>query len=441
MKSTHWITTLCVIATASLLTACGGQGASPGAVDKDMEKSNNGPVELTVYSAGGEPEESWNANFGNAIKKKFPNYKINYINPRGNANLKIDALLTSGTTVDIYYESIGGFFSSMSTYQLQYDLTDLIKKYKVDLNRFEPSLIDAMKNNVKGQIWGLPVQNINMVLYYNKDVFDKFGIAYPKDGMTWDEALTLAKKFNRTEGGKQYTGLVVSPAHMIKMNPYSLPLVDPASEQATINKDAKWKALYQTLFADVASDETYRAKIASLNNKLPYIDQFYKNYDLAMFAGLSSLFTSFAEFESLNWDIVSLPTFKDLPKTGSQSYPTYFSVTSSSKYKEEAFQVINYLTSDEVQLDISKKGLMSSLKGEQFKSNYAKDAKFKNKNFQALFYNQLAPIPAKTVYDTIAEKAYQKQLVDLSLGKVDINTMFRAAEEETNKGIASQKGK
>ncbi|UUZ79145.1 extracellular solute-binding protein [Paenibacillus sp. P26] len=425
--------TLCMVA------GCSGNGNVESGKPETPKSAE--PVEITVFSAPGDSEDSWNENFGNAIKKKFPNYNVHFINPRGNDSLSLRNQIVAGQNIDIYYESIGGFFSNVPDNNLQFDMSELIKKYNLDLNRFEPTAIEAMKQNAGGQFWGLPVYTNNMVLYYNKDIFDKFAVPYPKDGMTWDEVLTLSRKFNKRDGGKQYTGLAVSPAHIIKMNPYSIPLIDPATGKATINKDERWKQMFQTFFVDPASEADYRDAIQALGNKSPYTGQFVTDGTLAMFEVLSNLPTIVPEFSNINWDMVSTPTFKDLPGVGSQSYPFYFAIPNFSKHKEEAFQIIQFLTSDEVQKENAKKGIMSVLKGEEFKEVYGQESKFPGKNYKAAFYDKFPAIMPKTRYDTIAEKAYTKSIVDLSLGKIDLNTLLRTAEEEANKGIDSAKVK
>ncbi|WP_079911747.1 ABC transporter substrate-binding protein [Paenibacillus sp. 32352] len=442
MKSKALRTIAGAAAIISFIAGCSQQQAvQPVEGDsKPAPPVQSEQVEITVYSAPGDSEESWNENFGNAIRKKFPNYKIRFINPRGNDALKIQNQIVAGQNIDIYYESIGGFFSSVPEIGLQYDMSDLVKKYNLDVSRFEPTAIEAMKENAGGQIWGLPVYTNSMVLYYNKDIFDKFAVPYPTDGMTWDEVLTLARKLNKEDGGKQYFGLAVSPAHIIKMNPFSLPLVDRATGTATINKDERWKQLFQTVFVEPTSDSGYRDAIQAIGNKLPYTDNFVKDGTVAMFEMLSNLPTLIPEFANVNWDMVATPTFKDLPGVGTQSYPTYFAIPNFSKHKEEAFQIIQYLTSDEVQKDNAKKGVMSVLNGQQFKDLYG-ESRYQGKNYKAVFYDRFPSIMSKTPYDSITEKAYTKSIVDLSLGKIDLNTLLRTAEEEANKGIESAKKK
>jgi ABC-type glycerol-3-phosphate transport system substrate-binding protein len=45
-----------------------------------------------------------------------------------------------------------------------------------------------------GSVYGLPRDNEINILYYNKDLFDKAGVAYPTADWTWDDFLAAAEK-------------------------------------------------------------------------------------------------------------------------------------------------------------------------------------------------------------------------------------------------------
>ncbi|UUZ86101.1 extracellular solute-binding protein [Paenibacillus sp. P26] len=288
-------------------------------------------------------------------------------------------------------------------------------------------------------MYGIPVFNNNMVLYYNKDIFDKFGVPYPKDGMIWNEANALAAQLTRFDQ-KQYVGLSSSETHMLAMNQLSIPFVDSATEKATIFTNEKWKTLFDTVFVGPSKAQGYTDYMRAHQEKLPYRNEFLKDRELAMFAWLSSIVFVFPdEFKAMNWDMVSLPTFESQPKVGSQAYPTYFAVTSMSKQKDQAMNVIGYLLSNEVQSRLSKIGVMPVLKDDAVKKMYGQESVFKDKNLAASFYNQFAPIPNKSRYDSLLLTPYAKTVPKVILNG-DYNTLFRAAEEETNKKIEQAKG-
>ncbi|CAG7635521.1 ABC transporter substrate-binding protein [Paenibacillus allorhizosphaerae] len=425
------------------LAGCGNMPETKEQPAGAVPASGNAPAELVFFSNSADSQESFNERFGDAIRNKFSNYTIKYIKKEKGSLLP--DLIASGQPIDIYWESIGGFADGLIGFDMQYDMTDLAKKYKVNLESFEPTIMDALKQLSDGKLYGLPVFNNSMVLYYNKDIFDKFGVPYPKDGMNWDEALELGKKLTRSEGGVQYFGLGVTQLHILRMNPFSLPLVDPKTDKATIGND-NWKKLYSSVFINPAQDQGYRAKIEENKNKLPSetYDPFTKTRVMAMSGAITSLPSIRAEeLSAFRWDMVAMPTFKELPGVGPQAYPTYFSVTKQSKYKEQAMEVIRFLASEAYQTEAAKKGVfMPVLKSDAVKKAFGQEnAQFKGKNIGALFYNKYAPIPEKSKYNGVAQSMFEKVIGDLALGKTDMNTAFRTVEEEVNKAVEAEKKK
>lgn len=317
------------------------------------------------------------------------------------------------------------------------DLTDRIKKSKLDLNRFDPTLIEALKQNGNGQIWGLPVTTNSLSLYYNKDIFNKFGVPYLKDGMSWDELYEVANRLNRTDGGKKYVGLAISPSHSTRMNNYSIPFVDPKTGKSTYDNE-KWKQLLQPILAP-AGDSLYQSKMEDLGNKLPYSSEWLKTQDLAIFGVFSDWQVVSLEPLPFDWDLAAYPTYKDQPGVGSQQYPVYWAIPSFSQNKDQAFEVLNYLVSDEYQLELSKRGSMTVLTNPEIRKAFGESSPNKNKNLEAAYFNKSAPISVKTEYDKNVEKALTDKLPDLALNKIDVNTALRKAKEEADKAIEAAK--
>ncbi|MDF2725418.1 MAG: extracellular solute-binding protein family 1 [Paenibacillus sp.] len=448
MHTKKWMMAGACLTVIGLLSACNSE--SGGAKDTGSSKAGSASsvsmpkslvdekAELVIFSAGGTSADNYNTAYGNALKTKFPNWTITYI--PNSANYTIDKMVTSGSQIDIVLDSIGFFPDGVMKAALQSDMTDLIKKYNVDLTRFEPSLIDGIKLfSKKGEIYGLPVANVGLVLYYNKDIFDKFGVPYPKDGMTWDAATELGKKLTRHDNGVQYLGLIASQGHIMKLNPFSLPSVDPETGKSTINSpkySAKWQAIYQTVYKAPTEAPGYTDFIKSNKDKVPFTDEFGKSKTAAMYGFLSGQY-----WPDMNWDEVSIPTFKELPGVGAQSYPTYAAITSTSKRKEESMQLLQYLVSDEFQTQLSKAGGMTSLKSDAIKKVIGQQSPYPGKNYAAAYYNKFAPISEKSRYDTTAESGYRKNITNYIYGTIDLNTLFRTAQEDADKALEQALGK
>ncbi len=70
-------------------------------------------------------------------------------------------------------------------------LDELITKGKFDTVVINENALHAFKaNNLQ---YGLPFSFSNVILIYNKELFDKAGIAYPTSAWTWDDQLEAAK--------------------------------------------------------------------------------------------------------------------------------------------------------------------------------------------------------------------------------------------------------
>lgn len=390
-------------------------------------------LELVFFSNSRDSVESFDERFGEAIRKKYPNYTINYIQASKTVNFQ--SLIAGGQPIDIYWDSVGYFLGGMQASGMQYDMTELIKKANIDLSRFETTDLDAMRQMSDGKLYGLPVATNTLSLFYNKDIFEKFGVSYLEDGMTWEEILEKNRLLTRTEENVGYTGLALSKGHIVRLNPLSLPLVDPLTQKVAISNEKygeQWKQLFHNAFVIPSEAAGYRTDL------LPQTNQFIKEKTLAIYGFLTSLvFTQ--DVESLDWDMISFPRFKEALNMEPQSYPIYFSVTSTSKHKEAAMEVIRFLVSDENQMQLSRKGNMPVVKNTAVRDAFGRDTKFTDKNLQSIYYYKQSPSPimAKTIYDDVVFPIYIKYIDDLAAGRIDINTMIRKIDEEGNQAINS----
>lgn len=430
---------LAVVSACSSGPGAGKPAAEPGKNAAQETTAALAPAELTITSSSALSEEAFESNFGQYLKKKFPNFKFTYIK-KATGTLITD-LITAGTPIDLIFESSGNIYPGLINAGLAMDISELIKKHNIDLNRFDQGSLGVMRQLAGGGLYGLPVNDLVMVTYYNKDIFDRFGVAYPKDGITWEETIDLAKKLTRNEDGKQYLGLVVSPAHYIRLNQLSIGAMDPKTEKATLNNE-KWKLLFDSVFKAQGNMPDYMKYVTDNKNKMPYKDEFLKTKTLAMFVYLSDLHTANQEvMEQMNWNMATAPVFKDMPKTGTQTYPFFWNIASNSKNKDASMEVLKYLTSDEYQLVVSKRGEMTSLKNADIRKEMGKDMKFKNINYNAVYAHTPAASSPRHKFEQIAQKPAENVIADVVTDKVDVNSALRRIDDEANKALDAEKKK
>lgn len=64
---------------------------------------------------------------------------------------------------------------------------------------------------VDGRLYGVPAGFTSQVIYYNKDMFDRAGLAYPQAGWRWEDLRALSQKLSRPAAKVYGYGLDVAP--------------------------------------------------------------------------------------------------------------------------------------------------------------------------------------------------------------------------------------
>lgn len=437
-------TMLSLVMLFSVLAACSGGnsgGAEPSASPSAASETEGSaaptgkPEELEADLTwfGLASQEAFQDQYGQYLKQKFPKVNITYINQT--EEQRLEQVIASGTQIDMYLTSAGELWEDYMPANLALDLSELIEKHGVDMSVIEPAYMDQV--SVEGKPYMLPISDNKFVIYYNKDIFDRFGVKYPWDGMTWDDALELSKQLTRNEGGKQYIGLWMSPKHYIRVAQNSAGLVDPETNKATVNND-EWKFIFDNIFYKFSRDPGFQR---SANEDWLSHGDFNKDFLIGMYVYTSVWMHAADTSLAMNWDIAAVPTFKELPGINTQTYATYAGITATSKNQDVAMEILKYLVSEEYQTIMSKRGMITPLTTQSVRDVAFADYSFADsKNIKALYYGKPAKGRVITEFDELViEEAFDKDIVrEIAKGKLDVNTALRRAEETANRLIQEQ---
>lgn len=153
-----------------VISACGSRASDPPPevaatrLPAAAEAENQAePIELVIFSNTGDSPETFDQVHGDIMKKKFPDYSFKYIQNKPGQTLP--ELLAQKQRIDLLYQNISYFFELGASGNLLYDMSELVKTQQIDLNKFEPTLIDGIRNSGGGKLYGLPVTNVGFVLY------------------------------------------------------------------------------------------------------------------------------------------------------------------------------------------------------------------------------------------------------------------------------------
>lgn len=137
-----------------------------------------------------------------AFERENPDIRVDVTSYRSEIyTSSVQTLLESGAQVDVVYVNQMAMLTELMEKGFSLPLDDLIQQDGVDLSNF--LYPDALRN-ADGALMALPYRTDRFVLYYNRDMFDAAGIAYPDADMTWDAlvdtALQLQRHLDKTSG-------------------------------------------------------------------------------------------------------------------------------------------------------------------------------------------------------------------------------------------------
>lgn len=209
----HWSA---LMAGSAALAACAAP--SPGTANstestqpvKETEPTKSSPpaddqmtVEYFTYDLG-QANQSREDMFA-VFTQMNPSIAVkNTVLPYGENWQKLAALIAAKTPPDVIY---GDF--SLLRHALVGELLDLSEYFNLDpvlgdKTKFTIDMQDAVQAKFGTEkIYNLIVGTWVPILYYNKDVFDAAGEAYPDENWTWDKVRAVAKKLTKPEE-KQY---------------------------------------------------------------------------------------------------------------------------------------------------------------------------------------------------------------------------------------------
>ncbi|TMV52321.1 extracellular solute-binding protein [Paenibacillus mesophilus] len=436
MRKQRMFSGFIALSLALTATGCGNSGSQEnGAKQAQANKTESAsPVTLTVFQNGAEiTDEDFQLMFSEPVKKKYPHISLKIVRP--DKSVTLDSLIAAREVPDILLTPNSGILG-LKQQDLLFDLTPLVKKQSLDLARFNPVAIEAVKSD-KGELWGLPYAMQFNALYYNKDIFDKFGKSYPKDGMTWDETIDLGRQLTQKDGGIQYRGLDPASSYVMSF-PYSLAYVDGKTDKASMDNE-KWKQVFElakTILTIPGNAQPSPEPSAAASGNL-----FIKERNVAMLASTNLMAQIGSASEAVNWDIAQYPSYKDKPNISGKLDSHNLSISKTTKYQDDAIKVLEVVTSDEVQLlGARKTARMSPLLKEDMKKQFGAEVSYlKGKNVQALFKSGVSPSPLYSIYESNGKKIGQQKFRDYLADKIDLNTALRQADEEINKAISTVK--
>ena len=350
------------------------------------------PVTITYFTFSAAPDHLKDLDeMIQIFEKAHPNIKVKVETAAwADYFTKLQALIAGGVAPDAFELNYENFVSFASKGVLL-DLSTLAKADSTfDAGIFYPRAYGAFNYN-KMQL-GLPATFSTVVLFYNKDAFDKAKLPYPAANWTWSDAVAAAKKLTDAKAG--VWGLY-SPAQFWEFYKKTAQaggsFFNPDQTQVTVNSAECVQAL-QTMIDFVAKDKVMPSD-AEMGGVAD--GDLFKSGKIMMDVTGIWMFAAFKD-APFQWDIQVEPGIK---QQATHFFANALSVFAASKHPQEAWEWVRFFTSspEMAKIRIRSGWELPALSNPAYVEDYLKQAPPANRAavFESLKYAIVPPVIAR----------------------------------------------
>lgn len=438
-----WLMLFTLIFMATLLAACSDKSNSEpnkdpldneteGQDSEEANEENKDPVTIKIAYAFG--EESFHGRFDH-IDEKLENINIEYV-PYANTLESLQEIYANNIQPDIIIQY--NDMTPVKELDVIEPIDELAEKHGLDLNTLRPSLVAYIRSlDEEGKMIGLPDGSSHVALYYNKEIFDLFGVEYPDPNkiLTWDEVFDLAKQMTGERNGQEYVGFEFSWGNtgagaLMPLREFAMNITDPETGKLLFNERPEFKEYFDMMDTFYSIPGIYNAET---EGSCLFCER------RAAMAVASNVFLSptIGELETTeDMDMLPVPAWSDNPNTTPYLGSSPMIITNYSEHKDEAFQVLLEYISPENQLKMVQNGSSASvLEDPEILTQFAADNEYyTDKNREAWFTGEPALYnETQSRWDILVDM--NSALKKLAETDIDVNTLMRELEEESNAKI------
>ncbi|KAB1113824.1 sugar ABC transporter substrate-binding protein [Neorhizobium galegae] len=224
------------------------------------------------------------------------------------------------------------------------DLSGFMTEQKIDPASFG-GLVDELK--IDGKIYALPFRSDFWVVYYNKDIFDKAGVTYPTNDMTWAQFDQIATKLAGGMGANKTYGALF---HTWRST-VQLPGILDGKKTLAGPDYAFLKPWYERALALQKAGVV--PSYGSLKTSNTHYSALFFNGTIGMlpmgtwFVGTQIAKVASGESKSKNWGIVKFPHPDGVAAGTTAAQISGLAVNTNSAHKAEVLDFIKFVTGPE----------------------------------------------------------------------------------------------
>lgn len=330
------------------------------------------------------------------FEKSHDGVKVEFMHIPQNYFQKIHLLFASNTAPDVIF--INNL--NLPIYANAGVLEDL-SEYDFDTQNYYPQALQSLSWG--GKLYAIPRDVSNLVVFYNKDLFDRAGVKYPDKDWTFKDFLKISQKLTNAP---EIFGISFEDEPLFYL-PYLMSegggiLSDDGRREILSNSESqKGLEFYYGL------RKKYHVAPQKSESASATMAQMFLQGRLAMQVSGRWLVPKYREEAKFDWDIAPFPkgsvgSVVPLDSSG-------WAISKSSKHKQDAISLIKFLSSKENIEKMTESGLIVPARIDASKSKYFIDGqKPKNAKVFLEVIKTSKPTPVSVNYNEVIDKVKVK---------------------------------
>ncbi len=275
------------------------------------------------------------------FQKRHPNITVQ---PRytdfGDYFTKLNADVVTKSISDVLFLTYVPTYAAKGALQ---DLRPVLKAHGQSLTGYSQGQLFLFEYN--GGLYGVPRDTDTKVIFYNRKLFTQAGVAFPKDGWSYDDLRTTAKALTKGSGARisQYGYAYETDFWRLWLWQNGVELFDNNAKptKATFNTPAGAQALQ--FIADLTNVDQVTPPPSQMASSATIASLFTAG-QLAMAFGNHALVPTFVKTAGLDWFVVGMPHFDGQPTVNASGGAGY-TISKWTKQPDAAYQLWSFFTS------------------------------------------------------------------------------------------------
>lgn len=265
---------------------------------------------------------------------------------------KAETAAQGGEMADILWMDLTSFGRFASS-GIILPIDDMVSASGVDLSVYPAISVDAYRYN--GKLYALPRDIDSICVFYNKMIFDKAGIPYPKDGWAWEDMVKTGKQIRAKVKDVHPLVFDLSAGQMCW---YNIIGQNGGTILTSDKKKSGWSkpvALESIKMVKKLIDDGVLPSSEQLSDLQPL--ELFQSDKIAMYydGSWSALPIFENEIVRDHVGVVEMPIIK---QKETAAHSVGYLIAAKTRYPQEAFKLVRFLTNKESQEFFAKTGVV-----------------------------------------------------------------------------------